>query len=176
MKYLLAFMLALSPAVLSAQGPKIGYLNSMEILYQLPEIKDVQDGLMKYSQELEGELQKMYARFQELQQEIESKRATWSATILSLKSKQLEEEAQNIQRTQATFEEELDEKRMLLLSPLIEKVNEAVQKVAKAKGYSYVMDVSKGVLLYADPDGDISNDVREALKLPKNAPKPAEKK
>jgi len=166
MKYLVAALLFLATPVMAQTAEmKIGYMNSMELLYQMPEFKEVQEALQKYQEELTDELKKMLDQYRVLQDEIENKQATMSATILSLKRKQLGEMQQNIQLTQATFEEEMEEKQMLLLQPLLDKINKAVKKVAAERKLSYVLDSSKGLMLFAEESGDISNEVREALNI-----------
>jgi outer membrane protein len=166
MKYLVAALLFLATPLMAQNAEmKIGYMNSMELLYQMPEFKEVQEALQKYQEELTDELKKLVDQFRSLQDEIENKQATMSATILSLKRKQLAEMQQNLQLTQATFEEEMEEKQMLLLQPLLDKINKAVKKVAADRQLLYVLDSSKGLLLFADESGDISNEVREALNI-----------
>jgi outer membrane protein len=166
MKYLVAALMFLATPLMAQNAEtKIGYMNSMELLYQMPEFKEVQEALQKYQEELTDELKKLVDQFRSLQDEIENKQATMSATILSLKRKQLAEMQQNLQLTQATFEEEMEEKQMLLLQPLLDKINKAVKKVAADRQLLYVLDSSKGLLLFADESGDISNEVREALNI-----------
>jgi len=58
------------------------------------------------------------------------------------------------------------EKQQKLLAPLITKIETSINEVAKEKGLSYVFDTSKGMLLYADQQDDISKDVKVKLKIP----------
>jgi outer membrane protein len=168
MKYLAVLLLALLPFTANAQ--KFGYLNAMGVLMDMPEINTVNKQLEEYAGELEKELTTMVEKYQTMAKKFEEERANYSPTIRGLKEKELMDEQSKIQRTQAAFEEELEEKRTLLLQPLLEKVDAAIKAVAKEKSLSFVFDSSKGMLLFADESMDITNDVRKQLGLAPIAP------
>lgn len=168
MKYLAVLLLALLPFTAHAQ--KFGYLNAMGVLTDLPEINTFNKELEEYATELEKELTTMVEKYQAMAKKFEEERANYSPTIRGLKEKELMDEQSKIQRTQAAFEEELEEKKTLLLKPLLEKVDAAIKAVAKEKSLSFVFDSSKGILLFADESMDITNDVRKQLGLAPMAP------
>ena len=64
------------------------------------------------------------------------------------------------------MEEAVAKKREEKLKPILEKVNNAIQTVAKENGYLYVIDATAGTLLYADEANDLQNLVRTKLGLP----------
>lgn len=165
MKYFAVFLLALLPFTANAQA-KFGYLNAMGVLLDLPEISQVNKELESYASDLEAELTSMVEKYQGMVKKYEEEKDKYSPTIRSLREKELMDEQSRIQRTQAAFEEELEEKRNLLLQPLLTKVDEAIKAVARKRNLTFVFDSSKGMLLFADESLDITNDVREQLGLP----------
>ena len=53
-------------------------------------------------------------------------------------------------------------------APIYKKANEAITKVAKAGGYTYVIDLSAGAVIYVDDANakSISDDVKRELSIP----------
>jgi outer membrane protein len=85
-----------------------------------------------------------------------------------LSPKQQEEEARRLKEREmevSQFEQDMmkqiQDKRNSLLEPIYNKVNEAIQEVAKENTLTMVFDQS--VLLFADPTQDISSMVKTKL-------------
>lgn len=151
---------------IDTDSKKFGYVNSMEILTLMPEMKTVESDLEAYGKELDADYQVMVEEYKKKATEYQKKEKEWSDAVKQVKQEEILEMEQRLQKTQQAFEEELLEKQQKLLAPLISKVEAAINEVAKEKGLSYVFDTSKGALLYADQQDDISKDVKEKLKIP----------
>ena len=71
----------------------------------------------------------------------------------------------------AQFEQDVQrqvlERRDALLQPILDRVNTAIEEVAKEDGYAYIFDASPGtgILLYADESTDVAVKVRAKLGL-----------
>jgi len=69
----------------------------------------------------------------------------------------------------AQFEQEsqqrIMEKSEELLKPIRDRVQKAIDDVAKENSYSYVFDASLGFILYADESTDASSKVKAKLGL-----------
>lgn len=144
---------------------KIGYVNSQEILAELPEVKQAEANLKSLEQQLQRKGQKMIEELQKKYQDLERKQKQGL-----IAPKQLEEEAQKLEQEKlkiAQFEQEMRDqllkKQQELMAPVLEKVQKAIEVVAKENGYTYILDATAGVL-YADPKYDVSNLVREKLR------------
>ncbi|MBM3170337.1 MAG: OmpH family outer membrane protein [Bacteroidetes bacterium] len=169
MRFHLALMTCLiGPVALHAQN-NLGYLNSMEIIYVMPEMKDVQKKLTDYSAELDEEFKKMTEGYRKLEADYKANAAKWSETIRQLKEDELLQEQQKIQRSQEAFQQDLSEKQQLLLEPLLMKADSVIKLVAKEKNLQYVFDTSKNALLFAEEGGDISKFVKMKLGIDPNA-------
>ena len=55
------------------------------------------------------------------------------------------------------------EKSETLLKPIRDKIQAAIDEVAKENGYTYIFDRSVGIILYAEDSTDISGLVRAKL-------------
>ena len=58
------------------------------------------------------------------------------------KEAELQKKQQNLQQLQATAQNDLAQRRDAAIKPIIDKLNRAVEKVAKANGWEFIIDSS----------------------------------
>lgn len=119
---------------------KIGYTNVEYILSQLPEAHQVEADLKAYEKLLENQLEMKY---QEYQKKLEDYQAQVSGglmppSIKADKERELLALQNSIREFEQNAEEDLQNKQVTLLQPLLKKVNEAIEIVASANGYTYI--------------------------------------
>jgi outer membrane protein len=59
----------------------------------------------------------------------------------------------------------MDKKRTELFQPIIKKATDAINGVAKEKGYTYVLDSSAGTILFSTESDDLMPAVKTKLGL-----------
>ena len=75
-----------------------------------------------------------------------------------------EKTVRDLQRKRFGFEGDLFKKRSELIQPIQDKVYKAVQKLAAARGYDFILDKSEGItVIFADPKLDRSDEVLRFL-------------
>ena len=75
-----------------------------------------------------------------------------------------EQEAKTLQMQYFGSEGQLYQKRTELIQPIQEKIYTAMQEIAQAKNYAFVLDLASGTsVLYASDKNDISDDVLDQL-------------
>ncbi len=165
--YLLMAFLALGVSNLAYGQLKIGYVNSVALLQDIPDVKQANANLEALQKQLTKKGQGMVEEFQKKYQELQQKEQRGE-----LSPKQLEEEAQKLREEEtkiAQYEQEmqtqLGEKRNTLLQPIFDDVNAKIAEVAKENGFTYIIDESGGSLLYKDEAFDITAMVKEKLGL-----------
>jgi outer membrane protein len=79
------------------------------------------------------------------------------------RQKELAGMEQNIQQYQQTASQDIQKKQADLLRPLIEKARAAIQKVARAQGFDYVIDGTQGGSLILADGKDLMEDVKKEL-------------
>ena len=163
----LLFTFAFATLTLSVQAQKFGYINSQELISQLPELKEanskietLKKQLQKKGEEMITALQTKYATLQKQQADgiLSPKQAEDEVALLK------QEEAK-LGAFEQTSQEKIYKKSELLLSPIQEKINNAIKEVATDNGYTYIFDSSLGLVLYADPGTDVSTFVKVKLGL-----------
>ncbi len=149
----------------NASSQNFGYVNTQELLTQLPEVKEANANIENLKKQLQKKGQNMIADLQAKYQDLERRQN-------DLSPKQMEEEAVKIRTEEqkiAEFEQSSQQKILAkseeLLQPIQQKVQTAIDAVAAEDNYTYIFDASLGVLLYADPAADITNKVKAKLGL-----------
>lgn len=75
-----------------------------------------------------------------------------------------EKTLRDLQRKRFGFEGDLFKRRGELIKPVQDKVYNAVQKLAAARGYDFILDKSEGItVIFADPKLEKSEDVLREL-------------
>jgi outer membrane protein len=155
-------ILLFSVFTMSAQS-KVAHINSQALISEMPEVIEAQAQLEK--------LQKTYAtEIEASMKEYQTKLQTYSADAQNqtevtnqARQKELAGMEQNIQQYQQTASQDIQKKQADLLKPLIDKAKAAIQKVAKAQGFDYVIDATEGGSLILANGKDLLEEVKVEL-------------
>jgi len=145
--------LASSFVGLSQSKVKIGYIDSQKLLSLMPERLEAQKKLQEFAKSLEDQLASMNSELQEKYNEYIEKKDSLSDFLKQTKEKDIQDLQAKIQSFQLSAQQELQKKEQELVQPIIDKASNAIKKVAKSKGYTYVFDVSSGAFLYWPESG-----------------------
>jgi len=159
---LLAAFISISSVALAQ---KIGYISVDQVIAIMPEVNDIQSKLEKYRKDtINTEFASLIEQYQYKDSMLTKTDTTkMPAALRKQYRNDLEEIAYQVQNWQALAEQAIQQKQNQLLIPLYRKVMEAVQAVAKEKGYTYVYD--KSVLLIGPNGDDLLPAVAQRLKL-----------
>lgn len=140
---------------------KIGYTNVDYILNLLPEAKEIEAELNAYGKQLESQLQSKMSEFQEKLNDYQTKMNSGDLLPAVARDKETELNSlrQSIEKFQRDADASLQKKQVDLLQPAYEKIQNAINAVAKANSYSHVFSSDVGafaVLLYADENSNIT--------------------
>ena len=150
-------------SALSAQ--KFGYINSQLLISQIPEVKEANANIETLKKQLEKQGQDMVTSLQTKYQDLEKKQAQGelSPKQIELEAQNLKQEELNIAKFQQESQQKIFEKSESLLKPIRDKIQSAIDEVAKENSYQYVFDQAVGILLYADQSTDITAQVKSKL-------------
>jgi outer membrane protein len=165
----------------SAQtGIKIGYTNLEYILSLLPEAKQIESELQTYEKQLKSQMDSKVGEYEKKLQDYQ--KGISSGLMSDVVRQDKEKELINLQNSIKDFEESaqasLQKKQVTLLEPVLDKIQKAIEKVAAANNYTYILSThadyaGSAIILYAkNKDEDISNLVLKDL----GVTPPAEKK
>ena len=164
-KILLFAAMALFTLTASAQA-KFAYVNFNEIVMLMPEADaaraQMQTAQKEANETYESMVTEANAKFSEYQQ----KQATWTPAIKESKEKELSEIQTRIQEFSQSIQVELQQQQQQLMEPIQKKAIEAVEKLAKAGGYTMVFDPSQFIYYDKAQCKDLTPDARKALNIP----------
>ena len=147
------FLLAICITILSGQlafAQKIGHVNSNDLLLAMPERATIETETQNHAKQLEAQLLTMQRELETKYQDFQAKESLMTDAIREDKIKELTSLEQRLNEFQERAQADLQQKEQELTGPLITKAKDAINKVAKENGYTYIIDSGVGVLLYID--------------------------
>ncbi|PKF76216.1 OmpH family outer membrane protein [Chryseobacterium sp. PMSZPI] len=141
-----AVMMIVSVGMAKAQ--KIATLDVIGVLNAMPEKKKADADLKTFLDTKQAEIKKKadaaQTKFQQYQAEAPKKTADENAA----REQEMKKLGEEIQQMQDKAQKDLQAKQDVAFGPIEKKLNDAVDKVAKANGYEYVMDANSPAFLY----------------------------
>lgn len=160
----LAIVFGLSQTIL-AQSTKMGLVDQQAIVLDMPEYASAQKKFSEREASKMKEIETLYLQYQTKMQEYETVMMSGSAS--SAEQQALETEImglqERIQRAEEMAQMYLADYNTDLMEPINEKLNAAIQAVAKANGYTHVTDLTR-FYVYPESD-DITGKVKAHLGL-----------
>lgn len=154
---------------------KLGHINMQELINLMPERDSAVVKLENYAKELDETMQGMQQEFNTKYQTYQQKNSTWTAAILEAKTKELQEMQERLQMFQQNAQQEMGQLQQTLYAPIFEKANKAIEKVGTDGGFTYIIDLSAGSLIYKGASSiDILPEAKAELGIPasKTTPTP----
>lgn len=157
-----------SVVMASAQTLKFGHINMQEVMFLMDEMDSARVEMERFNIDMQNtynamvdELNTKYRTYQEMQ-------ANWTPSVLAAKQQEIQDIQARLQQYEQNAQMDMNNLQQQLMTPIMAKANEAVQKVGKANGLIYVFDISTGAVPYFDPaqSMDITVEVKTELNIP----------
>jgi len=145
----------------SAFAQKYGHVNSTDIMQAMPGIDSVQIKIAEFQKSLETLYENMANEFQTKNEKFNKEAGTMSSAVRKVREDELVALQNRIQEFQMNVQDDLEEEYMRLIAPYKEKVQNAINDVAKDNKYSYIFDTQ--ILLYYDGGDDVTPLVKKKL-------------
>lgn len=145
---------------------KIAFVDSQKILQKYAAAADAQRKLDAENAEWDKELQELNENYKRLEKELENQSLLLSEAKKTEKTQELNAAAKEIQDFQnQKWGERGDyfKRRSEIMQPVIDQINQAIQRVAEEEEYDYVLDTVAGNILYAKDKFDLTDLVIEEL-------------
>jgi len=163
-KIFVALLLFASVQVIAQN--KVGTIDSEIILSKMPELAKVQEDLKAYSTKLELELQAKIDDFQAKVNAYKDGNASMTEPMKILKQEEMIDLENDINKYRQNGSQLVQIEQNRLLNPLYQKIGNALKEVAKAEGFSQVLNVSNSGIAYMDSKFDVTNSVMIKLGIP----------
>lgn len=144
-----------------------GHINAQEIIAIMPEAATAQLALQQEAAEFEKTLKEMATELESKYKDFELKQAGMSETMRNDEATYLQNLQERIVAFQQSAQQTLTMSENEKLEPIYQKIQDAIDKVAAEKGYSYIFNTSdmNTSIIWKDDAFDITDQVKTKLKL-----------
>jgi len=150
-----AIALAGAPAALAQTTPKLGHIDRQKLMLMLPERKDAETKMQAFAKTLDERLKAMGNEYQTKVADAQARAESMTQTEKEVAVREIGDLEQRIQAAQEKAQEDLARQEEELLKPMVERTNAAISDVAAANNFTYVFDVSTGMVLFHANGEDI---------------------
>lgn len=153
----LAFSIGLS----AQQTLKFGHVDSQALMESLPDVANLKKTMEAEYKSLESKLTVMQEDLKKMQDSYIKNAETYTADVRAAKEKELIEANQKVQNFYTLSQQQLSAKERELYTPIMQKVQKAIDEVGAEQGFIYIFESSVGFTLY---QSDKSIDVAPLVK------------
>ena len=151
---------------LSAQT-KYAIINTKYILDKIPEYKEADKKLKTLGDQWQQEIDQKQMALDKMYKNYDAEQFMVSEDLKKKREDELfikEKELRDLQKKRFGYEGDLFKERQKMVKPIQDKVYNAVQKLATARSYDFILDKSEGItVIFADPKLDKSDDILKEL-------------
>lgn len=162
LKQLFTAVLLMVSTVSFAQS-KVAHIEVQKLISEMPEViaaqKEIAELEKTYSTDLENSVKEYQAKAQTYAADAENK----SEIINQKRRTELEGIQQSLEQFRQQAAQDLQKKQVEMMRPLYEKARTAIEKVASAQGFDYVLDSSAGGSVIMSKGTDLMADVKTEL-------------
>lgn len=156
------FLFVAATGFVNAQS-KVAHINVQQLLSEMPEMKAAQAELKKlqetYRADIESSMTELKNKYTQYSNEATSK----SEEENQKRAVELQGFEKNIQEAEQAAVQEMQKKQQELFAPISDRAKNAIEKVAAAQGYEYVIDASPGLSLIVAKGQDLLPAVKQEL-------------
>jgi outer membrane protein len=142
---------------------KVAHIDVSELLSQMPEMNAAQAELKKLEETYRADIQGSVEAYRNKLTQYNNEANSMSQEENQKRALELQGFERNIGEAQQAAQQELAQKQAELFEPISKKAKEAIEKVAAAQGYDYVMDASPGSGVLVAKGKDLLPDVKKEL-------------
>ncbi len=147
----------------NAQTLRIGYTEAEGFIQYLPETQQVQQTLQREAQQTQAQLEAQLATLQEKFDRYQQQQALLSEETRLQREAEITQLQQELQQADARSQQQLAAREAELLEPILNRVQQAIDDVAREKGLDIVLRAP--MLLYVDESKIVNISLDVARKL-----------
>jgi len=142
---------------------KVAHIDVTALLSSMPEMKSAEAELKKLSETYNADIESSMTEFQNKATLYQNEAAAKSKEENEKRALELQGVQKNIGEAQQAAQRELQKKQGELFAPISDKAKAAIEKVAAAQGFDYVIDAQAGGGLIVAKGKDLLADVKAEL-------------
>jgi outer membrane protein len=142
-------------------------IDTKYVLDKIPEYKDADMRLQAISAQWQKEIDDRQDQLDKMYKNYDAEQFMLTDELKKKREDELfvkEKEVRDLQKRRFGYEGDLFKERQKLVKPIQDKVYNAIQKLALARSYDFVLDKSEGItIIFADPKLDKSDDLLKEM-------------
>ncbi|CAZ96610.1 OmpH family outer membrane protein [Zobellia galactanivorans] len=142
---------------------KVAHIDVTQLLSAMPEMKAAEAELKKLSETYNADIESSMTEFQNKATLYQNEAPSKSKEENEKRAIELQGVQKNIGEAQQAAQRELQKKQQELFAPISDKAKAAIEKVAAAQGFDYVIDAQPGGGLIVAKGKDLLPDVKKEL-------------
>ena len=142
---------------------KIAHINVTQLLSEMPEMKAAQAELKKLQETYRADIQSSMTELQNKYTQYQNEATSKTNEENEKRAQELQVFNENIQQAEQAAMQEMQKKQQELFAPISDKAKAAIEKVAAAQGFDYVVDASPGGSIIVAKGKDLLADVKKEL-------------
>lgn len=162
-KVVAAVLVFMTAAGVARAQSKTAHINVSELLQAMPEMKSAQAELKRLEETYRADIQSSMEELRNKFTQYNNEASSMSEEENQKRAQELQGAERNIGEAQQAAQQELGKKQAELFEPISQKAKAAIEKVAAAQGYQYVLDSSPGSGVIVATGKDLLPDVKKAL-------------
>jgi len=151
-----------STSFMNAQS-KVAHINTQQLVEAMPKMKAAQGELEKLAKTYEADIQTMAKEYTTKTTQYDAEASTKTDEENQKPLAEVQGMQQSIGAYQKQAQEDLQKKEAELMKPIYDEARAAIQTVAKAQGFDYVLDSMNGQGVLFANGKDLLADVKKQL-------------
>ena len=167
MKKIVLLLVAITGFALVGMTQRYAIIDTKYILNKIPEYKEADKKLQLIGEQWQKDIDDRQAILDKMYKNYEAEQFMLTEELKKKREDELfvkEKEVRDLQKRRFGYEGDLFKERQRLVKPIQDKVYNAIQKIAIAKEYDFILDKSEGItVIFADPKLDKSNEILKEM-------------
>jgi outer membrane protein len=155
--------LLLNAGISRAEEMKVGIVDLQRAIQTSDAGKKAKSQLEEAFNKKKKELQSEEANLKKLQEEFQKKQSALSDSAKKEQQMKLQEKFMRYQDLLQKSQAEIQKKEQEMSEPIIRKIREKVNEIAKKKGYNLVLEKNDNVVLFSQDKDDLTEEVMKSL-------------
>jgi outer membrane protein len=164
---LLALVSLLLSSAVFAADTKLGFVDLQSAIQKTAAGKKAREILDGEFGKRKKDLDKKKEDIEKMGKDLEKKRSVLSEEVAQKKQMELQEEMVKFQKIVADNQLEIQKKEKELVEPILAKMKNVIEKMAKEKSFSLIIEKQGQNILFADKGLDLTEDVIAAFEKEK---------
>ncbi len=142
---------------------KIAHIDTGALVEAMPDYKAAQSQLEKIQKTYDTEFRAMAKEYDTKLKQYDAEASSKTVEENQKRAEEVQAMQDNIQSYRQQAAQDLQKKQEDIFKPILEKARAAIQKVARAQGYQYVLDSTTGSGVILADGKDLLPDVKKEL-------------